>query len=231
MQTHISSQARWIRLAVTALTLSAFLPSMAQAAVYTFVSGEVRISATLADGLNTDVLQPGTSPVTIPLGGSLVELDPGIGANGAIVGLELIPQSDFDLDLDETVVGYDIITVSSAQLVEALGAQGLLDGSGDFFLDTEMSAIVTGVGGGPPPPTPIVSLTSGASGSAVVVGGNLYLGLVGINLATFPSLTQGVPDINVKADFVFVGIVPEPGTALLLGLGLAGLSTIRRREA
>ena len=67
--------------------------------------------------------------------------------------------------------------------------------------------------------------------SEIVSGDTISLGLVGVNLATFPQLANpGAPDIVVKADFTFIGVVPEPGTALLLGLGLAGLAASRSRR-
>ena len=48
----------------------------------------------------------------------------------------------------------------------------------------------------------------------------MILGIFGVNIATFRQVNNPGPDIIVKADFTFIGtLVPEPGTALLLGLG------------
>jgi hypothetical protein len=67
----------------------------------------------------------------------------------------------------------------------------------------------------------------------VVVGGLGTLGLNGITLGTLP--IPAIPAIffpggtaTLKADVLFTGIVPEPGTALLLAAGLATLAASRR---
>lgn len=70
------------------------------------------------------------------------------------------------------------------------------------------------------------------SGQVVVAGGGT-LGLNGITLGTLaippiPSIFFPGGTATLKADVLFTGIVPEPGTALLLASGLAGLVASRR---
>lgn len=76
-----------------------------------------------------------------------------------------------------------------------------------------------------------MSLTGSAVGQLGLSGDTLTIGLFGINIATFESLTTPGQLINVKADFSFVGtVIPEPTTGILMGLGLAGLASLRHRE-
>ena len=214
--------------AVASIFLISLCATTSSAVVYNWVSGEVQLRATLA-GTTTSVLE-GTVPVEVALGGSFVDFDPALGANGSIVGLQLVPASSFDLDLDQTLVGFDMIQVTGAMLDHALGAIGTVSPFGSFTLDTIMSGTITGIGG-PPPATFVSSTTSGAAGSVGISGNMLNLGLVGVNLAQFQSLTNPSDIIEVKADFNFIGVVPEPGTAVLLGLGLLGLSARGRNRA
>ena len=62
----------------------------------------------------------------------------------------------------------------------------------------------------------------------IFVDGNSQLELNGITLGQIdPDGPGGNPPLVLKADINFTG-VPEPGTALLLGLGIAGLAGVRR---
>ncbi len=209
------------------------LPAVAGATTYNFTAGTVEIRATL-EGTTTSVLE-GPVPFTIPLGGTFIEVDFGASTYGTVTGLELIPVSDFMLDLDQAATGgvLDLIEVRGAELNEELGgATADLDASGNFFLDTRMKAWVEGIN--PPFPTTFVTEVTGAtSGNIQFSGDQIQLGMVGVNLARFEQLGNpdpNAPKIVVKADFTFLGgaVIPEPGTALLLGLGLAGLASVRR---
>lgn len=217
---------RWV--AVASIFLICLCATTSSAVVYNFTSGTVQLRATLA-GTTTSVLE-GTVPVEVMLGGSFVDFDPLLGADGSIVGLQLIPSSSFGLDLDQTLVGFDMIQVTGAMLDHAVGATGAVSPAGSFALDTVMSGTITGIGG-PPLATFVSSTTSDAVGSVGISGDTLTLGLFGVNLAQFQSLTNPSDIIEVKADFSFTGVVPEPGTAVLLGLGLLGLSARGRDRA
>jgi len=71
--------------------------------------------------------------------------------------------------------------------------------------------------------------TSFISGSIDINTGTLTLS--GITLAVIPGGLFGEgEDLEIKADITFVGMepIPEPSTALLVGLGLVGLASTRR---
>jgi hypothetical protein len=54
------------------------------------------------------------------------------------------------------------------------------------------------------------------------------LDLQGVTLGSI--LVPGEADpLIIKADILFTGLVPEPGTGILVGIGLAGLAYARRR--
>ena len=223
-------------LAGLALGLSFWLsPALATAVpvTYGFSSGTVTLRAVLDDGQNTSVLA-GSTPVEILLGGTSVQFDSAAGPFGTLTGLTLIPASTINLDLDETVAALDSVSIDNGVLTNQVGATGALNLFGQFSIATVLSGDVSGLlpGNIPFGPQPATSIDSSAAGLIDISGDTLTLSLVGVNIARFPQFPIGTgPDVIVKADFTFIGNVPEPGTALLLGLGLGGLSVVHRRRA
>jgi len=218
---------------VTAIALL-FVATTASAVptTYLFTSGDVQLSAINTTTGNSAL--SGASPVNVPLGGTFVVFDPDLGANGTILDLQFETLGSFSLDLDPLEAVLDEITIDNAMIINAPGtpdATAAVSGGGSFNLDTEMSGDVSGVFADttPYPSTPFTSVTSGASGSLLINGATLQLALIGVNISTFGTATNpGSSEIEVKADIFFVStIVPEPGTAVLMGLGLVGLAGTR----
>ncbi len=226
----IANQVRRSSLAAIAVCLLA--PGLVSAApiTYAFTSGTVTLRAILDDGTVTSVLS-GPSPVNVLLGGTSVTFDPDGGINGSLIDFELVPASLLELDLDESLVGLDTISVANARLVNDTSTQSFVSPTGQFFVNTIITADVSGFlpGGIPFGPESVTSIDSEVTGSLGIAGDTITFNLAGINIARFAQLPGPGPDVLVKADFSFVGtVIPEPGTALLIALGLGTLSASRR---
>ncbi len=224
----------WSLVAIALLLVS----SSANAApmLYSFDSGDAEMTVTVDDGQGTNALVGG-GVVAVTLDGSQVVYDPLASTDGTLVSFAVTTAGPIIIDMDDANpdISTDTVVITNGILSSALGVTADVTSTGSFFIDTEMEAIIEGILSVPPGtpfgPDPTMALTSGASGNlGFGPGGEMILGLFGINIATFEQINDpGAPDLIVTANFTFIGtLVPEPGTALLLGLGLLGLGTTKR---
>lgn len=218
--------------AAAAVVLVAFLhPGTASALTYNWTSGTVTISATAG----ADVI---LAPVQVPMDGVFVEFDD-TGAGTLVDFLITIPTTPL-LMLTQPYGGYDQFEIESADLSPGVGFTNLfnqnlggglysvlaspLDANGVYSAyDSTMTN----------PPLANIAVpftdTSSINGTVNIMMGTLEL--TGITLAQVPAgfFPGEVDDLEIKADLLFTGSVPEPATGLLFGLGLAVVLGARRK--
>lgn len=216
-----------------AALLAAPTISSAVPVVYFFNNGSVTVSVTT--GATSLLVVPG-----VPLDGDHVTFDDAIPE---LTDIQLEVNAAGPFTLSQPYAGYDTVSVASVVLSPAAGYTGpaTLQLGGppvDNYSYTGGPLKVTGVltafdstlAAIPNPLVVAFNIPNPATNGTLLV--NTVSGdisLTGVTIAVVPA-TGGEPfPLVIKGDFFFGGVVPEPGTAILLGAGVVGLLAVGRR--
>jgi hypothetical protein len=222
---------RTLWLAARLLPLAALLGAPAVQAVpitYFFDSGSIDVTASTGT--------TGLGGGTVALDGTSVEFD----ATGITLDdFEFTATSQGPIMLSISYAGYDTITLDTLLIEPDIGYTTLFGfGSNPYTVTvgplsvsgtatiTDSGAILPDIIGTPFGfPTPSLTATITISGGMMQT-----LELTGLTLGEIGPFGGETEALTLKGDITFVGEVPEPSTALLVGLGLAALGASRRRS-
>ena len=112
-----------------------------------------------------------------------------------------------------------------AEMEDAGGQQAGGAGLGALHEMLQRVGVAGGDSGGP---NFINGLISGVNSYGLSFGANFGDGTAGLN-SSFGEFSGYVPTY-IHADFINAALVPEPGTYLLMALGLAGVAGVARRR-
>lgn len=204
---------------------------------YYFATGTVTVS--VSTGPTNLLTVPG-----LPLDGDHVTFNDDVenaGANPALTDIQLEVNSAGPFNLTTPYGGYDTVSVTNAVLSPAAGYSGpaVLQLAGppvDNYSYSGGPVKVTGIlsatdsfNVNPPLVSPFNILNPTANGTLLVNSVTGNISLLGVTIGVVPP-TGGEPfPLLIKGDFFFRGVIPEPGTALLLGAGILGLLAAGRR--
>jgi hypothetical protein len=218
-------------LAIAAALLLFALPASAVPVVYNFSSGSATITAvTSVNGTSI------VGPTIVSLDGSFIEFD---DVTISVVDLLFSFAPTGLISMANSYGGFDQFTIDAASILPGAGfatvfgaqtAPGVFDFAA-FPLDIDGTYTASHTSGTPGPQTADVPFADNSVINGTINLGTMTLTLDGITLAVLPGAAFGeTEDLIVKADITFSGLVPEPGTASLLALGLVGISAQRRRR-
>lgn len=209
-------------------TLALFAVSaQATPITYSFTTGSITITASVAGN-------PVAGPVTRPLTGTSVRIDEGLLVLNRI---DLAIGSSGAIAISPAYLGFTSINIDFATLTAINGTLSQFDFGSPAGYNYSIGPVnvagqidVTNV-------NPFLSLNNSPFGfSNPSASGTLYvdtnasLVLDGITIGSIdPDGAGPAPPLVLKADIIFEGAVPEPGTAMLLALGLAGIAARGRR--
>lgn len=207
---------------------------------YQFTSGSAVLTAFhVVDVGGVDQLNLVGGPLNISLDGIQVSVDE---AALQILSIDLSSAGPWVLPVDIVAMGgYDAITISNATLTGGDGSMTFIDPGPPRAYDYDSTPVVVisdllATGPAIPPvfvPAFVMNSPS-ASGTLFLTGTGVgaMLTIDGLTIADFTSPFTGRRAI-VKADFVFEGVnpVPEPGSALLLGIAIGVLGVAARTRA
>jgi hypothetical protein len=187
----------------------------------------------------------GSANVDVLVGGVLVGQALNVGVTGDVtvdsaaltiesVNLQLDP--NVALSLSITYGGFDQVTIEAASLTSDVGFGAVVPAvpvSASSFNAVVGGLTVNGTWAASHsssgiPPVSGVPLAYSVPAMSAVVSSTPLINIQSVTLNALDGAAFGeVQDLVVRADFI-VFAIPEPGTALLLGLGLAGLAFAER---
>jgi hypothetical protein len=236
------------RAAILACAATFWIASGVQASpvTYNFTSGSVDIFATIT-GVGGNVLDE----QDIPLNGQYIEFD---DMTPELLDIVLTLAGPVNLSLTQAFNGFDTVTIHSASLQPCAPctADNLaivnFDGSMVTVLNVnvanfaytakhlQVAANISASNSAGPPPAPLVNApfmtwNPTAAGTITLNATTNQLIMSGITIATIQDATNANRFLSIKGDFTFEGnpAAPEPGSAVLLGVGLLGLLAAGRR--
>jgi hypothetical protein len=205
-------------------------PALALPTTFNFVSGSVHITANVV-GETTFLVD-----TVVALDGAFVDFD---DSPVEIPDFSISIAPTGPIAMSGTYGGYDVFSIDSAVLTPGtlFSSSGVLVGGteysvsmGPIDVDAVYSASDTVLPIIPPVAGVPISFTN-PSLSATVDTDLVTFEMMGVTLGIIPGALVGeTSDLIVKGDITFVGVIPEPATGLMLGLGLVALSVSLSRS-
>jgi hypothetical protein len=197
--------------------------------VYVLDSGQVTVTATVSGN-------PVAGPVVIPLTGTLVTVDEGALQLTSIQLAAANPSGA--ITISPSYLGFTSINIDFATLSASGGTLSVFDPGPPVGYNYSIAPVTIAGQFDATNIIPANSLTNQPFGFInALATGDIYvdtgvaIALNGITLGSIdPDGPGGADPLVLKGDFLFQGVIPEPGTAILLGLGLVGVAA-RRRSA
>jgi len=206
-------------------------PAIAAPITYFFDTGSAHVTANRTSDTSL------VADTTIGLDGVFVTFDTALGE---LIDFSITAPLSAAIPMVQAWGGFDTFVVESASIVPGGTYSSIFSsmiGPTNYsFLagPVDVAGVYGAFNAGGPPPAPVSGVPVPFAGSSFLNGtidtDTLVLELLGITLAAIPGASFGESDdLLVKADIMWTGVIPEPSTVVLMGLGLISMASARRK--